>query len=179
MGEVHIGTLGNIHEQRSITFDWFNGVGDAGTEKVRVSPTAGELDYVEFLAKAEAVDEGDEVEGMKVIMGFLRDQIDERDWELFWRGAKAGRQTIADLINVSKCILEATADFPTGPPSESSRGRGSTRRKSKATSSAKASSSKEDRATTRALVLLQGRPDLQTAVVRSAQGRQRRQLAAG
>lgn len=178
MGTVHLGSLGSIHEERAITFDWFNSLGDVGAQPIRVAPNAGELDYIEFLAKAAEVPEEDEIEGMKVIMGFLRDQIDERDWEPFWRGAKAGRQTIADLINVSKSILEACTDFPTGRPSASSPGQRNTRGKSKGTSSARRSISKEDRATDRALVLLKGRPDLQTAVVRSAQARQQKQLAA-
>jgi hypothetical protein len=184
MPEVHLGALGSIHEARVITFDWFNSVGDHAAQKIRVSDRAGELDYVEFLALAAEVDENDEVEGMKVIMGYMRQQIDERDWDLFWTGAKAGRQQLKDLMNVSKSILEAVTDFPTGQASASSPGQKNTRRKSKAisskrgTTSAPLPKSKEDRATERALVLLQGRPDLQTAVIQSEDSRKRRALQA-
>lgn len=180
MADVHLGALGSIHEPRAITFDWFNSVGDAAAQKIRVAPNAGELDYVEFLALAAEVDENDEVEGMKVIMTYMRQQIDSRDWGLFWEGAKAGRQKLADLMNVSKSILEAVTDFPTGQASDSSRGRKSTAAKSKAGSSKRAITkpprSKEERATERALVLLQGRPDLQSAVLQAEDSRNRRAL---
>ena len=81
---------------------------------------------------------------------------------MWWDLAKVNRQTTTDLMEVAMVICEKVAGFPTGPSSASPGGRAATQRKSTAGLSSQA--------TTKALQLLSGRPDLQHAVLQARAG---------
>lgn len=150
----HLGDLGTLRETATLTFGWFG-------ETIRVGETAGDLQFIEFMEKAMLLDADDAVEGMKAVMGYLRDLVHPDDWAMFWELAKRNRQEFADLMNVAKAIVEVTSGFPTSRPSGSSGGRSNTKRKSKGGSSSAG----------RALRLLDGRPDLKMAVWQAEQAR--------
>ena len=97
-------------------------------------------------------------DAMNTTMDFLQRSIHPDDWDVFWDVAKTNRQRTQDLLEVAMTITEKIAAFPTGRPSDSSNGRPVTDTKS---------SEGSPSLTTRALDILPGRPDLQSAVVRA------------
>jgi hypothetical protein len=109
----NIGDFGVEHDDFvELTFGYFG-------ETLRVHPDAGELSYLDFMAKAMEVNEEDETEGIKVTMDFLKQQIHPLDWDRFWSLALSNRQKLADLMLLSKAVVEATTGFPTTQPSDS------------------------------------------------------------
>ena len=89
--------------------------------------------------------------------------------------AKKNRQSMIDLMTVSRQLTELVTElvagngFPTGRSSDSTAGRPSTGQKSKGGSSSQEQRVQRD--TTKALKLLRGRPDLQAGVLRAEQAR--------
>lgn len=164
-----IGDFGTEHEPiEALDFGYFG-------ERIRVHPDAGELTYLDFMAKAMEVDETDEAEGVRLTMSFLKQQVHPEDWDLFWAKAMGNRQRLADLMLISRAIVEATAGFPTEPSSDSpdtpstmptkSKAASSRRGKTRAIESAKPIDDwTSDEVATAALAQLGGRPDLQRAV---------------
>lgn len=129
MEQRSIGDFGVARESTvELTFGYFD-------HELRVHPDAGELSYLDFMAQAQALDEEDEADGIRLTMDFLHDQIHPDDWLVFFDLAKKNRQTLEDLMLLSKAIVEATAGFPTGQPADSSPTPPSTGPKSKAASS--------------------------------------------
>ena len=165
----YIGSFGDDNLDVDLTFGWFS-------ESIRVHPLAGELTYMDFMARASEVDEEDQAEGVKLTMEFLRGQVHPDDWDLFWRIAREKRQTLEQLMRVSKSIVEAVSGFPTGQPSDSSVGQPPIQPKSKVGSSRQVSSRKRaieagpspDDVTDKAMSHLVGRPDLQLVVAKAA-----------
>lgn len=183
MATQNIGSFGVVHDDYlDLTFTYFG-------EEMRVNPEAGELSYLDFMARATAVEkraqdaEGDEdeaakadAEGVLITMGFLRDLIHPDDWDQFLGLAKRYRQKLDDLMVLAKSIVEFSSGFPTGQQSDSPDGLPATQQKSKAVSSRPASkragtraigakgATKAEIATARAYELLEGRPDLMAAV---------------
>lgn len=153
---VHLGTFGTRRPAVDLTFTWFGST-------IRVGPNAGDLELLDFLAKARELDEGDEVGGMELTVEFLKKQIDERDWTLFMERAKENNQLMKDLLQVSRDIVTAVTIFPTGRPSDSSSGQPPTDAKSMDDSSLPAAT----RVARRAMTILSGRPDLKMAVWQS------------
>lgn len=158
------------------TFGWFGAV-------VRTNPDISpELELTEFMNQAaqiqvmvDGIDIDDPaavakalpeaVGAMDSMLGFLQKQIHAEDWPEFYRLAKANRQTLQDLMEVSMRLVEAVSGFPTRRPSGSSDGPTATAPKSKAASSSPAT-------TTRALTLVRGRPDLQAAIIAAHESRE-------
>lgn len=161
-GGRHLGDLGTVREVEEITFGWFGAT-------IRTNPeSAGELEMIEFMNKAAAIevdedtDLADAVGAMDTVLGFLQPQIHPDDWDEFWALAKRNRQTVEDLMTVAMKLVEVASGFPSGRPSASPAGRSHTGRKSKGGSSSPA---------TRALSLVRGRPDLQAAIVSAQEAR--------
>lgn len=161
--DTYLGEMGVAKPMVELTFGWFGHI-------IRINPGAGELeltDFLEFAATIDMpedpndVDSGEAVATMAAVKDFLRRQIHPDDWALWWDLAKTHRQTLEDLMKVSVALLEKVAAFPTGPLSASPDGQRHTPPKSKADSPSPV--------TARALELLKGRPDLQTAVLAARQ----------
>lgn len=170
----HIGDFGVEHDDHvDLSFGYFG-------NEIRVHPDAGELTYLDFMAKAMAVSEEDETEGIKITMDFLRKQVHPEDWDTFWDTSLAKRQKLADLMLVSKAIVEETAGFPTTPSSDSpvtppaiapkSRAVSSRRGKQRAIESAKPIDSQSTSVKDLAMEQLTGRPDLMRAVELASSG---------
>lgn len=173
--ERFIGDLGTVRnvDDTVVLFGFFGA-------RLRANPNASDLDFIEFLDKAENLDEVNEVEAVRLVLGYLREQIHPDDWAEFWRLAKANHQTSQDLMLVSHQIQGAMAGFPTGQPSASRAGRRATARKSGDASRSRATRtraarsragvvegevvSKHGKVVDQAMGILKGRPDLKMAV---------------
>lgn len=171
MGTRHLGELGTPRAAVDMDFPYFG-------EIIRVHPEASDLAAAELMLKAQDIDlRGDVdindastwdaettkvmVEAENLAMSMIRQQIHPDDWDRFWKTARANRQNTVDLMNVTKTIAAEVAKFPTGPLSVSSGGRRNTSKKSKGGSSSRPAGYGS---ATRALRLLDGRPDLKMAV---------------
>lgn len=171
----NIGDFGVEHDEHAqLEFSYFGAT-------IRVHPDAGELTYVEFMAKAASLEDTPEnqVEGLVITMDFLHNQIHPSDWAVFYGLAKSRHQTLEDLMVVSKAIVEFVSAFPTGQPSDSQPTPSETVTKSKADSSRRVTqrgkvraieqgpslSAEETKAA--AFKALAGRPDLMQAVERA------------
>ena len=147
---MHLGKMGTNHddEEEIITFDWFGVTIRAGDFT--------ELDFIDFAMKAGGVDITNVDAGLKILVPFLKKQIYPDHWEQFWNLALSRRQTLAELMEVSKAILEAKSGFPTGQQSVSSSGQTST-------------GQRLDPDMKLVMARLNGRPDLKAAVYRAQQ----------
>jgi hypothetical protein len=166
MGRVHLdGDFGTHRDAVDADFPYFG-------ETIRVHPDASDLHFAELMIVANGIDVGDidmddpaswtaeqrvaVAKANDATIHAIQGQIHPDDWDRFFKTAQANRQRTMDLMELSKKITEAVAGFPTGQPSGSAVGRPPTKRKSRADSSAR-----------RALKMLEGRPDLQMAVVKA------------
>lgn len=163
--------LGVEHGEAEYAFRYFGAV-------IRVHPEFGELSYVEFMAKATEVDEEDIENGLPLLMAYLKDQVHPDDWDEFFKLAKSKRQTTKDLMELSNKILGVLSGFPTEPQDDLSPTPSSGELKSKDGSSAqavnrRAAHHRKSAAKTveHAMHLLEGRPDLQMAVLRAQEAR--------
>jgi hypothetical protein len=147
----HLGNLGKVRPEHAETFGYFG-------ETIRVNPDLSELEILDFAEKANTVKE-DSPEAVMMVKTFFRSAIHGEDFERFWKVSKSNRQSIEDLLDTVNGIIGKVAGRPTGQPSGSSTGRRKTKRRSRGRSS------------DRALILLEGRPDLQEAVVMRREGR--------
>lgn len=115
----HIGSFGApLAQAEVVAFDWLG-------KTFRSSPTLGELDYVDFMAGAAALDVNDPV-SLAVVKDFARSCVHPDDFAEFWRLARANRQGSVDIFKVCTAIVEAVTDRPTVQPSGSSDGLPST-----------------------------------------------------
>jgi hypothetical protein len=143
---AHLGTFGTVREQRADTFAYF------GTD-IRINASVSpDLALTDFVDDASSVNE-DDPRALLSIKRFMQDLVHEDDFDTFWALARRNGQTVEDLAAVAKALLVAVSKRPTRRPSGSSGGPRRTRTKSAAGSS----STVLDR--------LEGRPDLQLAVV--------------
>jgi hypothetical protein len=166
---MHLGSFGTRREAVEADFEYFG-------ETIRVHPDASDLYQAELMIVASGIDVGEidlndpnswtaeqataVQKANDAAVNALRGVIHPDDWDLFFKTAQANRQQTLDLMALSKQVTEAVAGFPTGQPSGSSAGRQNTKQKSKAASSAR-----------RGLKALEGRPDLQMAVVKAYEAR--------
>lgn len=188
MATVHIGTFGVEREPNDFVFTYFG-------ETIRVAPDASDLGFAEFLEVAkdinvDSVESLEEVADAAVALNdLLRQQIHPDDWDLFWKTAKTNRQFLKDVMAVSRGIVEAITDLPTGESSDASAGQSTTAVKSSAGSLSPEQRRKRDRiikrarkggrtrsqiraaAEEKALTVLEGRPDLQVAVLHAQAAR--------
>lgn len=166
-----LGSFGTPRGAVDLDFDYFG-------ETIRVHPHATDLGLVDFMAAAAGInmeDQGAVVAAMGHIVGWLQQQIHPDDWDRFYATAKANGQTVNDLMVVAQGLTEAVAGFPTGQPSgsRSERRQKKPAKKSRAVSSSPGggphhgtvTSAGPDGSARAALTLLQGRPDLQQAVI--------------
>lgn len=174
-----LGSLGNKQRAKvDMDFDYFG-------ETIRVHPDASDLRVMDFMMRVGKLDMENEEHAQEIMAALseqLLMQIHPEDASLFWETAKANNQVMADIMAVSKTIMEAVADFPTGQPSDSADGQTTTDLSSALDSLNRAdrraavkelvkSPGKRTADAERALTLLQGRPDLQVAVVRAEAAR--------
>jgi hypothetical protein len=147
-----LGELGEAVAPHDHNFDYFG-------SRLRVHPDFCELDLVDFVEESATIDE-ESAQAMVALKNFFRCVIHPDDFTEFWRLSKANRQSAAQLMHTIWTIVEALSGRPTKQPSDSSSGQTATVPTSTAGSSS----------VTRAMRALEGRPDLQLAVVRAQQG---------
>lgn len=145
----HLGDFGTARPAAEATFGYF-------ATTVRVHPDLSDLALVELakkMSEAESVDDG--ARALAAVTGMVAMIVHPDDADAFWVTARAHRQTLEDVIGLAASLIGALSERPTRLPSGSSGGQERT-----ATSSTAGSSSS-------ALRLLEGRPDLQVAVLRA------------
>lgn len=146
---THLGDLGTARPENDASFGWFGSV-------VRVHPDLSDLALIELVQTM--VNVGDEKDGgkaMDTVAGIARALVHPDDHDGFWAQAKQNRQTMEDIVNLAGKLIGALADRPTRLPSDSSAGQQGTGPNSTGGSSSPA------------VRLLEGRPDLQVAVMRA------------
>lgn len=183
-----LGSLGRKRPTVDLDFDYFG-------ETIRVNPAASDLIEIEFLEKAGKIDLDDvdlnadlTPETMARVtvaaraatdatIGSVRNVIHPDDWTRFWSTAITNGQNLADLMELQKTLTEAIAGFPTGQSSGSSTGPTTEPPRSEAdlpsqdTTPAPAPEGPYSLAADRSLRRLQGRPDLQVAILRAHDAR--------
>lgn len=160
-----LGTLGTPHDAIDASFDYFGVV-------VRVHPNAGDLELIEFMMDAAQVDALDQMKAMASISRYLKGLVHPDDWDVFWRTAKANRQTMDDLMMLGQRIVSEASGFPTQPHTGSSGGQSTIEPRSKVTSSGAAGTpARREADTRRALDLVSGRPDLKEVYLMADEAR--------
>ncbi len=108
-----LGTFGTQTEGPEVAeFDYFGAT-------IRTSPKMSQLDLVDFLEEASALDDGDPMASVTV-KKFLRNLVHEDDFDTLWAAARANGQGIPELLDLAKAIVEGLTKRPTGPQSDSS-----------------------------------------------------------
>jgi len=126
-----VGHLGNFGTERTVHEETFGFLG----ENFRIHPEFTDLGMVDFMLRAETVDEGDEAAAMKLVRHQLTGIVHPDDWERFWALCIAKRQMYVDLMELMKGLVQAMSGRPTRRPSGSEPGRSHKKRKSKGGSS--------------------------------------------
>jgi hypothetical protein len=145
--EGYLGDFGSAQPALDLKFGYLGHV-------IRVAPDFSELALADFITEAATVDE-DSPAAMGVIHKFAALMVHPEDFDQFWSAALAGRQSTADLLAVISSVMGAVVGRPTQPLSDSSAGQRRTGPKSTPGLSPEV------------LHRLDGRPDLQLAVVRA------------
>lgn len=127
--------------------------------QIQVNPDLSVLDMVDFVEAGAEIDEED-VKGILLVKDFAKAVIHADDFAEFWGLAKKHRQGIQELMETCSEIIAKVAERPTRPSSDSPSGPETTGAKLKGGSYS------------RALTLLEGRPDLQEVVVVKQEARQ-------
>lgn len=146
----HLGKFGKPREPSEFTFDYFDAT-------LRTNPDLSDVAVIDMFSSFEGVD-GTAVLG--ALRGIATTLVHPDDVEEFWRLVKANRQTVDDIAELAMALISAATDRPTRLPADSSAGQSST------------DTSSEGDSSSPALRLLEGRPDLQVAVLRAQQARQ-------
>lgn len=191
---VSLGTLGRQRQPIDMDFDWFG-------QTIRVHPMASDLVEYDFIERAASIDlagldldkiradgqiTADNIGDLQKLvaasqaasqaqMASIKNLIHPDDWDRFWKLAIDNGQNLDDLAQVQRTITAALADFPTGPPSDSSDGRTppETAPSSTAASLLRAPVTDADKA----LAAWRGRPDLQEFVVMQEEAEKQRALS--
>lgn len=124
---------------------------------VRVHPDLSDLALIEFMESAVAIESMGAGEAMGSVSKMLRSLVHPEDFDVFWKAARANRQTIEDLTTLAEALIESVADRPTVRPSGSSDGPLSTGASSPVVSSSPVVRDLEAK----------GRPDLALVVVQT------------
>jgi hypothetical protein len=130
-----------------------------GGEERRINPDFSELDIIDFMEKAQQVDENDP-KAVTMVKDLFRGLVHADDFDGFWAACKKTHQTAESMVKIYSDVLAAMSDRPSKPPSDSSDGRRTT-----------GTTSKEDSYLV-VLDQLEGRPDLQAVAVRHQEQRQ-------
>jgi hypothetical protein len=147
---THLGDLGTVHEDESLTFGYFGAT-------LRTHPGLTDLMLIDVIETVGEAEDADGLEALRMFRGLVASLVHPDDVDDLWRLAKANGQTSSDIGDMCEQIIEAVTDRPTVRPSESSDGPHSTGRNSVAGSSSPAI----------ALLEGKGRPDLALVVVRT------------
>lgn len=148
MTRVDLGELGGEHhDETDVSFDYFG-------EAIRVDPDLTDVAVIELFASVRSARLG------QVLDQIVETLVHPADHTTFRRLVREHRQTMDDLAEFARRLLEALTGRPTLRPFDSSNGPPGTD-----TSSGPSGSSTE---VEEALRLLDGRPDLQAAVNRAA-----------
>lgn len=143
---MKLGKFGNPHPPMEASFDYFD-------VPIRVHPDLSDVTVMDLFSTLSGTGNGEKVStSLRSVATTL---VHPEDVDEFWVLVKANRQTATDLGELAVELLAALTGRPTQQPSDSSDGLQPTEESSKDVSSSQA------------LRLLEGRPDLQVAVLRS------------
>lgn len=145
---TYLGEFGTARPEVDLAFGYF-GV------TIRVHPDLSELALVDLFG-AMAGGEEDGAKALNALNSMTDSLIHPEDVTEFRRLARANRQNTEDLAELAVKLVEAITDRPTQQPADSSGGLPTTDTKS------------EDDSRSQALQKLEGRPDLQVAVLRAS-----------
>ena len=149
-----LGELGQApSEEEDVTFGMFG-------QQIRVNPGFGELELVDFMEAAAAVDVNSAA-SFGLLKDLMRSMVHPDDFDMFWMAAKRHRQGVEDLMKIAHAVIEQATARPTGLPADSSDGQQAT-----------AESSTDD-FSTRVIRRLeaQGRPDLAAVALNAAEAK--------
>jgi hypothetical protein len=141
----HLGEFGKARPPLSSTFGYF------GTT-LRTNPELSDIAVIDLFTSLEKMEGSDVIVALRGLASTL---VHPDDAGEFWRLVKANRQNIDDLTELAMALIAAATGRPTKLPADSSDGQPTTAKSSTADSSSPA------------LQLLDGRPDLQVAVLRA------------
>lgn len=132
------------------TFDWLG-------ESFRMADRIGRMPALRFAKIASLGVDGSEMDGMAAMYDLIKACVHPSDWHRFEAHADTQAASEDDLWGAIHLILAGQASRPTSRPSDSSDGPSATEPNSTSTPAG------------RAIARLDGRPDLQLAVVRAAE----------
>ena len=123
-------------------------------ETLALAESVSEIALMEFAEAADSGGDGDTMEGRAAMFRLVKSCVADDDVKRFLTVARKNRATSAELLEVLKAAFTQVTERPTGLPADSSDGQQIIEPKSDASSG------------DRGLELLNGRPDLQLAVLR-------------
>lgn len=144
-----LGSFGKARPVVDASFEWF------GTD-VRVHPDLSDLNIISLFSGMQGTEDG--ADALKALGDLAAALVHPDDLDEFWKLARGNRQTMEDIAVLAMELIGALADRPTSLPSDSSDGQQTTDTRS------------TDVSSSQALRLLDGRPDLQVAVLRRQAG---------
>lgn len=144
----HLGDFGTARDGNDATFGWF------GTA-VRVHPDLTDLALIDLVQQLTSVGDDNGEEAVSAVSGIATMLVHPDDFDAFWTTARTNRQTMEDVVQLAAHLIGGLAGRPTRLPSASSDGQQPT------------DPSSTDDSSSEALRLLDGRPDLQVAVLRA------------
>lgn len=122
----------------------------------KIAEKIGLMPLLRFAKAAQNGVDSNDMAGLAALLDVLEQCIDPDEWQRFNDHADKTRADEDELLQMVYLVIEAISDRPISRPSDSSAGPPATGPRSVDGSS-------------RALRLLEGRPDLQVAVLRAAQ----------
>lgn len=130
-------------------------------EQYRCADKIGLMPLMRFAKVAKSGVDTNELEALAVMYDMIEQCLADDEWARFEAAADKNRADGDDLMKVVSDVFEVVSNRPTSRPSESSDGPQTTSERSTAGSSD----------TEAAMRVLQGRPDLQVAVLRAQEAR--------
>jgi hypothetical protein len=128
-------------------------------EQFRIADRIGLMPMMRFAKAAKSGVDSNDLDGLAAMYDLLEQCLADDEWPRFEKHADRHRADGDELMEIVSKVFEVLSERPTQRPSDSSDGPSTT------TSSSTAGSS------SRALRQLDGRPDLQVAVLRAQEAR--------
>jgi hypothetical protein len=128
-------------------------------EQFRIADRIGLMPMMRFAKAAKAGVDSNDLDGLAAMYDLLEQCLADDEWARFERHADRHRADGDELMEVVSKVFEVLSERPTRRPSDSSDGPSTT------------SPSSTDASSSRALRQLDGRPDLQIAVLRAQEAR--------
>lgn len=91
-------------------------------ENIRITGEIGMAPLMDFASAAAEGTDSTDMNGLAAIKSMLKDSIDPRDWDLFWRLTRENKAGPEVLLEIVRVVMEAVTARPTGGPSGSSPG---------------------------------------------------------